>query len=51
MKNSLNYRRFLLVEARRHIGMAQLSRILEMPKHWERHMHYARQAIRMAGIL
>jgi hypothetical protein len=51
MKNTLNYKRFLKAEAKRHLGMAWTARIMQMEKHWERHMHYARQAIRMAGVL
>lgn len=51
MKNTLNYKRFLIAEAKRHLGMAWIARALDKPLAWENHMHYARQARRMAGIL
>lgn len=54
MKNTLNYKRFLLVEARRHLWNAQVSRVLRVEDwqaRWQRSMHYARQAIRMAAVL
>lgn len=54
MKNTLNYKRFLIAEARNHLRRAKFYRVMGdqlLPQMWERHMHYARQAIRMAGVL
>lgn len=54
MKNTLNYKRTLMVSAKHHIMQAKISRVLRVEDwrvRWERSMIYARQAIRMAGVL
>lgn len=57
MKNTQNYRRFLIATARQHLIKARIARQCITvtsgfhEQQWERNMHYARQAIRMAGVL
>ena len=54
MRNTLNYKRQMLVSAKHHIMQAKISRVLRVEDwclRWERSMCYARQAIRMAGTL
>lgn len=51
MKNTQNYVRFLKAEAKRNLIMAFHHRVLGNEIRWERHMRYARNAIRMAGVL
>lgn len=51
MKNTLNYKRGLILVARTHLNLAVCYRWLHDWDKWNHHMHYATQARRMAGVL
>lgn len=56
MKHTQNYKRFLIATARMHLAKARIARAMAagwpgFDEQWDKHMNYARQARRMAGVL
>jgi len=51
MKHAKNYKQWLIVDARRHLGLCAIYRKFGNDAMWKRHMVYAQTARRLAGVL
>ena len=51
MIHTLNYKRWLILDAKRHLCLCAAYRQLGNDRLWKRHMTYASTARRLAGVL